>query len=94
MHAEFEQFYHGILRDILHIPENYLLSLKTNLRNTFCEKYSKICVQNKYKKVNDRLSRNKVLCIFKQDRGCSVLLMDRIKYTSKYLELLFRITSI
>ena len=44
IHTEFEQFYHGILRDISHIPEHYLLSLKTKLRNT-CEKYSKICIK-------------------------------------------------
>ena len=87
IHTEFEQFYQGILKDISHIPENYLSSLKTKLRST-CEKYSKIHVPYKYKKIIDQLSRNKGLCILKQDKGCSVVLMDRTKYTNKCLEIL------
>ena len=40
IHTEFEQFYQGILKDISHIPENYLSSLKTKFQN-ICGKYSK-----------------------------------------------------
>ena len=58
IHTEFEQFYQSILKDITHLPENYLSSLKTKLRNT-CEKYSKIYVPYKYKKITDQLSGNK-----------------------------------
>ena len=57
------------------------------MRNT-CEKYSKIQVPYKYKKVIDQLSRNRDLCILKQDKGRGVVLMDRNKYTGKCLELL------
>ena len=70
-----------------HIPENYLSSLKTKLRNS-CEKYRKIRVPYKYKKIIDQLSRNKDLCILKQDKGRGVVLMDRTKYTNKCLEIL------
>ena len=87
MHTEFEQFYQGILKDISHLPENYLSSLKTKLRNT-CEKYSKIYVPYKYKKINDQLSGNKDLCILKQDKGRGLVLMDKTKYTNKCLEIL------
>ena len=31
IHTEFKQFYQDILRDISHIPEKYLSSLKTKL---------------------------------------------------------------
>ena len=72
------------MKDISHIPENYILSLKTKFRNT-CEK-DKIFVPDKYKKVINQLSRNKDLCIFKQDKGRSVALIDRTKYINKCLE--------
>ena len=87
IHTEFKQFYQGILKDISHLPENYLSSLKTKLRNT-CEKYSKIYIPYKYKKIIDQLSGNKDLCILKEDKGRSVVLMDKTKYTKKCLEIL------
>ena len=58
--TEFEQFYQSILKDISHISENDLSCLKTKLRNT-CEKYSKVQIPYKYKKVIDQLSRSKEL---------------------------------
>ena len=48
--VEFEQFYQGLLRNLTHMPDNELTSLKTKLRST-CEKYSKVNVPCKYKKV-------------------------------------------
>ena len=69
------------------IPENYLSSLKTKLRNA-CGKYSKLHVPYKYKKIIDQLSRNKDLWILKQDKGRGVVLMDRTKYTNKCLKIL------
>ena len=36
----------------------------------------------------DQLSRNKDLCILKQDKWCIVVLMDRTKYRNKSLEIL------
>ena len=41
--AEFEQFYHGLLKGISNIPEENLSTLKTKLHIT-CEKYTKIKV--------------------------------------------------
>ena len=71
----------------MQIPESNLSCLKTKLRNT-SEKYSKIHVPYKYKKATDQLSRKKDLTVLKQDKGRGVVLMDRTKYTYKYLELL------
>ena len=85
--VEFGQFYNGLLRNLIHIPENELTSLKTKLRST-CEKYSKINVPYKYKKVIDNLSKNKNIVILKQDKGRGVVILDTTKYTEKCMALL------
>ena len=85
--VEFEQFYQGLLRNLTHIPDNELTSLKTKLRST-CEKYSKINVSYKYKKVIDNLSKNKNIVILKQDKGRGVVILDTTKYTEKCMALL------
>ena len=66
--VEFEQFYQGLLRNLTHIPDNELTSLKTKLRST-CEKYSKINVPYKYKKVIDNRFKNENIVILKQDKN-------------------------
>ena len=75
------------MRNSTHIPDNELTSLKTKLRST-CEKYSKIHVPYKYKKVINNLSKNENIVILKQDKGRSVVILDRAKYTEKCMELL------
>ena len=85
--VEFEQFYQGLLRNLTHIPDNELTSLKTKLRRT-CEKYSKIHVPYKYKEVIDSLSKNENIVILKQHKGRGVVILDRTKYTEKFMALL------
>ena len=85
--VEFKQFYQSLLRNSKHIPDNELTSLKTKLRRT-CEKYSKIDVPYKYKKVIDNLSKNKNIVILKQDKGRGVVILDTTKYTEKCMTLL------
>ena len=85
--VEFEQFYQGLLRNLTHIQGNELTSLKTKLRST-CEKYSKIHVPYKYKKVINNLSKNENIVILKQDKGRDVIILDRTKYTKKCMVLL------
>ena len=75
------------MRNLTHIPDNELTSLKTKLRST-CEKYSKINVPYKYKKVIDNLSKNKNIVILKQDKGSGVVILDTTKYTEKCMALL------
>ena len=38
-----------------------------------------------YKTITDGLSNNQSICIMKQDKGRGVVVMDRSKYTEKYL---------
>ena len=46
------------------------------------------CAPYKSKNIIDQLSRIEDLCIFKQDEGRGVVLMDRTKYTNKCLGIL------
>ena len=85
--VESAQFYQGLLRNLSHIPENELTSLKTKLRST-CEKYSKINVPPKYKKVRNNLSKNKNILILKQDKGRGDVILGTTKCTEKCMALL------
>ena len=85
--VEFEQFCQGLLRNLTHIPDNVLKSLKTKLRST-CEKYSKINVPYKYRKVIDNLSKNKNIVILKQEKGRDIIILDTTKYTEECMALL------
>ena len=87
IHTEFEEFYQNLIKDLSHILDENLTHLKTKLRNT-CEHYSKIHVPFKYKRIIDSLSKNQSIFIMKQDKGRGVVVMDRSKYTEKYLSIL------
>ena len=64
-----------------------LAHIKTKLRNT-CEKYSKIRVPYKYRKIVETLSKNSRIVIMKQDKGKGVVLMGRTVYLEKCLDIL------
>ena len=75
------------MRNLTHIPDNELTLLKTKLGSTY-EKYSKINVPYKYKKVIDNLPKNKNIVILKQDKGRGVVILDTTKYTERCMALL------
>ena len=54
---------------------------KTNLRNT-CDKYTKIKVPYKYRKVGKELSERRDIAILKADKGRGVVIMNRNKFTN------------
>ena len=58
--TEFELFFQNLLRDISNIPECELSKVKTKLRNT-CEKYSKVKVPYKHRKIVLKLSKNETI---------------------------------
>ena len=64
-----------------------LAHIKTKLRTT-CEKYSKIRVPYKYRKIVETLSKNSRIVIMKRDKGRGVVLMDRTVYLEKCLDIL------
>ena len=80
------RFIQRLLHDISHIPEEDLAHIKTKLCNT-CEKYSKIRVPYKYRKIIETLSKNSRIAIMKQDQGRGAVLMDRMVYLAKCLNI-------
>ena len=76
--AEFEQIYQRLLRNLTHVPDNGLTSLKSKLRST-CKIYSKINVPYQHKKVIDNLSKNKSIVILKQDKGRGIVILYATK---------------
>ena len=86
INTEFEQFYQRLLNDTSHIPEDDLEFIKTKLRNN-CERYSKIRVPYKYRKIVETLSKNSAIVIMTQDEGRRVVLMDKTVYLEKCLHI-------
>ena len=58
--TELEFFFQNLLRDISNIPECELSKVKAKLRNT-CEKYSKVKVPYKHRKIVLKLSKNETI---------------------------------
>ena len=87
IYTELEQFCQSLLKDTSHVPDEDLSHLKTKLRST-CDKYSQIYIPYKYKKIIEQLSNNCNIFIMRQDKGRSVVTIDKSKYTTKCLELL------
>ena len=85
--TKFELFFQNLLRDISNIPECELSKIKTKLRNA-CEKYSKVKVPYKHRKIVLELSKNENIVILKQDKGRRVAVMDKHKYIGKHMSLL------
>ena len=81
---EFKLFYQNILSNILHIPENKLVQLKSKLQNV-CHKYKKIEVPYKHEHIIANLTNNKTIIILKQVNGSGVVIMDSSKCMGKCL---------
>ena len=61
--------------------------MKTRLRNV-CDRYNRIRVPYKFRKVVEKLSRNNSIMVLKQDNSRGVVVIDRKTYTEKCLSLL------
>ena len=85
--TESELFFQNLLRDISNIPKCELSKIKTKLRNT-CEKYSKVKVPYKHRKIVLELSKNENILILKQDKGRGVVVMDKHKYIERCMSFL------
>ena len=79
-------FYQNILKDISHLNNDVITSLKSKLQHT-CDKYSRIKVPYKYRNVINNLRRNKQLVILKQDKGRGVVLLDQTNHVEKYFSI-------
>ena len=85
--TKFELFFQNLLRDISIIPECELSKIKTKLRNA-CEKYSKVKVPYKHRKIVLELSKNENIVILKQSNGRGVVVMGKRKYIEKCMSFL------
>ena len=85
--TKFELFFQNLLRDISIIPECELSKIKTKLRNA-CEKYSKVKVPYKHRKIVLELSKNENIVILKQDKGRGVVVIGKHKYIEKCMSFL------
>ena len=87
IYNEFEVFFQGLLKDTGNIPETELQLIKTKLRNT-CEKYTKIKVPYKYRKIINELRKREEIAVLKADKGRGIVIMNKDKYHEKCLQLL------
>ena len=87
MYTEFEMFYQNLLKNISNIPETKLQQIKTKLLST-CDKFAKIKVRYKHRKIVYELSKRNDIVILKADKGRGVVILDRRKYTKKCLAIL------
>ena len=85
--TEFEKFYHSILSNISHIPDDQLAVLKTRIRN-ICHKYNRINVPYRYRQIIRNLPNNAKIKFLKQDKGCGVVIMDSSQCMNKCLNIL------
>ena len=87
IYSEFEMFYQNLLKKISNIPETKLLQFKTKLLITY-DKYTKIKVRDKHRKIVNELTKWNDIVILKDDKGRGVVTLDRRKYTKKCLDIL------
>ena len=87
IYTEFEVFYQSLLKNISNIPENELRQIKMNHKN-MCDKYTKIKVPYKYRKVVKELSERRDISNLKADKSRGFVIMNRDKYMEKCLPIL------
>ena len=85
--TEFELYFQSIHRYANEIANSKISYLKTKLRN-ICDKYSRIHMPYKYRKIVETLSNNKNIMLLRQDKGRGIVVINRMKYTEKCLNLL------
>ena len=66
--TEFELYSQSINCYVNEIPDNKISHLKTKLR-TICERYNRIHVPYKFRKIVEKLSRNKITMVLKKRHG-------------------------
>ena len=80
-------FYQNLRKNISSIPETKLQQIKTKLLSN-CDKYAKIKVPYKHRKIVNELSKRNDIVILIADKGRGVIILDRGKCTKKCLDIL------
>ena len=76
MQTEFKSFYQQFLQPRKHLSQQEQDQLNNKIRRTF-ENYARIKTLYKYKKIIESLSNNKNIIILKQDKGRSLVILNR-----------------
>ena len=87
IYAEFESYFQSIRHKITNLPEIQILHLKTKLRNA-CEQYNNINIPYKKREIINKLKKNQNIMLLRQDKGRGIVIIDRNRYTNKYLNIL------
>ena len=87
LEVEFEHLYQNILWTNGNIGEDEKLNLKSKFLTCF-RNYGKIKTSYEYAEVIKNLSKNKDICLLKQDKGRGIVIMDRAKYVEKCMGIL------
>ena len=85
--VEFELLYQNILPHTKALTEMNKIELKSKFLNIF-RQYSNIKNTYKYEDVIKKLTKNRDICLLKQDKGKGIVVMDRSKYIEKCEEFL------
>ena len=86
-YTEFETYYQTIIHKRTNLPETKISHLKTKLRSV-SEKYNTIKMVYKEKEVINRLSKNPLIIVLRQDKGMGIVIIDKGKYTEKCMKIL------
>ena len=78
IYTELEVFYQGLLKGICNVPKPELQLIRTTLRNS-CEKYTKIKAPYKYRKIINKLRKQKCIAVLKVHKGKNFVIINREK---------------
>ena len=87
IYTEFKSYFQSIRHNITNLPEIQTLHLKTKIRNA-CEQYNNINVPYKEREIINKLKKNENIMLLRQDKGRGIVIIDRNRYTNKYLNIL------
>ena len=82
--TEFEAMFYHLDKHFKDLPASEKDVMKSKIRRT-CENYTSLPSKSNYEETIKRLSKNKAVVIFRQDKGRGVVIMDRTKYVQKCL---------
>ena len=85
--TEFENFYYHVLQDTKDPEKESQDDLEYKIRRV-CENYSNIKIPHEQKKSINNLSNIKSIIVIKQEKGRSILMLDRKDYVEECLSII------
>ena len=79
--------YHACCNYFLRLLDDQKCQLKTKLQSA-CKKYNRVIVPFKCREIINKLSNNSNIIFLRQNKGRGIAVIDRKKYTEKYVAML------